>query len=106
MELKKRSEEASETPPLKEEKPKTRKQSQEAVIVYITILFTVVFLLTLLSYMMHQRENEDTINALTQSHTSTMAEMQTKIDSLETENEQLRARIAELENEKEVNSND
>ena len=86
--LKKRSEEAPETAPLETQKPE-RKGSLDAVIVYITILFTVIFLLTLLSYKMHQRETEETISEMTYEHTMSEQELRQTIAKLKEENARL-----------------
>lgn len=96
-----------------EEKPRTRKQSQESVIIYIVVLFTAVFLLIMLSYFMHQRQSEAAISDLTDEHTEYRLRTEESIAELQADNQRLRAeldaanaRIAELEKEKEVESND
>ena len=111
--LRKRSDEAAETPPLDTEQPKTKSQSEHSVIIYITILFTVVFLLTLLSYKMHQRESETAIDTLNKEHYTNIADLQSQITELkeeleekETENAHLRGIIRELEAENEEKRND
>ena len=96
-----------------EEKPRTKKQSQEAVIIYLVVLFTAVFLLIMLSYFMHQRQSEAAISDLTDEHTEYRLRTEESIAELQADNQRLRAeldaanaRIAELEKEKEVESND
>lgn len=88
--LKKRSEEAAETKPLDEnQKPQNPRRSQDSVIIYITILFTVIFLLTLLSYKMHQRESEQTITELTAEHSMSERELRLTIATLRQEKTEL-----------------
>lgn len=96
-----------------EEKPRTKKQSQESVIIYLVVLFTAVFLLIMLSYFMHQRQSEAAISDLTDEHTEYRLRTEESIAELQADNQRLRAeldaanaRIAELEKEKEVESND
>lgn len=96
-----------------EEKPRTRKQSQESVIIYLVVLFTAVFLLILLSYFMHQRQSEAELSNLSDQHTEYRLRTEESIAAMQAENERLRleleeahAKIEELEKEKEVQSND
>jgi cytoskeletal protein RodZ len=96
-----------------EEKPRTKKQSQESVIIYLVVLFTAVFLLILLSYFMHQRQNEAELSSLSDQHTEYRLRTEQSIAALQTENERLKAeleaanaKIEELEKEKEVQTND
>ena len=104
MVLKKRADgDAAETAPLETEKPKSKRKSQESVIVYITLLFTVAFLLILLSYFTHSRENENTISSLTEEHSEFRLKAQQDIEELQSRNVSLsdevktaQARIVEL----------
>lgn len=111
MTLKKRADEDEQDVKPLEEKPRTRKQSQESVIIYLVVLFTAVFLLILLSYFMHSRQSEETITSLSESHEAYMLRTEQSIAALEEENERLmreleaaNRRIEELE--KEVKTND
>ena len=99
MTLKKRSEGDTGEKELPVEKPKSHKKSQESVIIYIVVLFTIVFLLILLSYFMHQRESEDTITSLNEEHIEFREQAQSEIGRLTEENEQLRQRLSEAEEE-------
>lgn len=96
-----------------EEKPRTKKQSQESVIIYLVVLFTAVFLLILLSYFMHQRQNEAELTSLSDQHTEYRLRTEQSIAALQEENARLKAeletanaKIEELEKEKEVQTND
>ena len=96
-----------------EEKPRTKKQSQESVIIYLVVLFTAVFLLILLSYFMHQRQNEAELTSLSDQHTEYRLRTEQSIAALQEENTRLKAeletanaKIEELEKEKEVQTND
>ena len=93
MTLKKRSDGDTGEKELPVEKPESRKKSEQSVIVYITILFTVVFLLILLSYFMHQRENETTISNLQGEH----IEYQQEILKIEDENKKLKEKLDKSE---------
>lgn len=77
MKLQKRSEGASDAAPA-EETPSTGHKNKP-VIVYIMILFIVAFLLMALSFVMHQRSNEEVIGTL-QSSVSTLKELQESQD--------------------------
>lgn len=108
MQIHKRGDgDAQETAPLEEQKPKTKKQSQESVIVYVTILFTVAFLLVLLSYFMQQRKNEDALSDLTEAHSQFTIQAQQNIENLQNNNIELqnelnsaKEEIEKLEDEK------
>ena len=93
MTLKKRSDGDTGEKELPVEKPESRKKSEQSVIVYITILFSVVFLLILLSYFMHQRENETTISNLQGEH----IEYQQEILKIEDENKKLKEKLDKSE---------
>lgn len=81
-----------------EDQPRTRRQSQRTkksrVVTYLAILFAAAFLLLLLSYLMQQRANEQTITDLTQSLTSVHS-----LENLVTVNAQLQAENEQLQGE-------
>ena len=91
MTLKRRGDGYTGEKELPVEKPESRKKSEQSVIVYITILFSVVFLLILLSYFMHQRENETTISNLQGEH----IEFRQEIERIEGEKKDLETELAE-----------
>lgn len=86
MKLEKRSEGADDAAPAPEPSPSGRKN--KPVVVYIMVLFIVAFLLMALSFLMHQRSNEEVIGTL-QSSVTTLQELQKSQD----ENIQLRSRL-------------
>lgn len=93
MNLKKRTDvDEQDVKPL-EEKPRTRKQSQESVIVYLIVLFSAVFLLILISYFMHQRQNEAAISDLTDEHAEYRLKAEENMQTLLDENQRLRAEL-------------
>lgn len=96
MKLKKRSDGDTGEAELPSEKPKSRKSKQNAVIVYIVLLFTAVFLLILLSYFMHSRESENTISSLYESQSEFRREAEAEISRLKEENEVLQREVDEL----------
>lgn len=69
-----------------------RPHKRLSVMNYLTILFAAAFLLLLLSYLMQQRTNSETIEGLKQS----VSAMQS-IDSLQKEKEGLESQVALLE---------
>lgn len=77
MKLQKRSAGAEDAAPAPETSPNGRKN--KPVIVYIMILFIVAFLLMALSFLMHQRSNEEVIGTL-QSSVTTLQELQESQD--------------------------
>lgn len=106
MKLHKRGDgDAIETAPLDENKPKSKKKSEQSVIIYVTILFTVAFLLVLLSYFMQQRRNEDTISDITEEHTQWTMQAQQNIERLQNDNFALQEKLeTALEENKELES--
>jgi len=86
LKFKKRSEGADAGSPLPAETPKSKQKTQESVIIYIAILFTVAFLLILLSYFMQQRRSEDTISTLTQTHNQFSSQALENIEELQNKN--------------------
>ncbi len=86
MKLEKRSAGAEDAAPAPE--PPSNGQKSKPVIVYIMILFIVAFLLMALSFLMHQRSNEEVIGTL-QSSVSTLQELQESQD----ENMQLQSQL-------------
>ncbi|MBQ4381586.1 MAG: hypothetical protein II794_02475 [Oscillospiraceae bacterium] len=104
IELHKRSEGQEDKTALPETNS-SRKATQSGVILYITILFTVVFLLILLSYFMHSRQSENTITELQEDHAEFRRSAEEEIERLTDENRRLQElltqaqdRIKELEN--------
>lgn len=77
MKLQKRSTGAEDAAPAPETSLSGRKN--KPVIVYIMILFIVAFLLMALSFLMHQRSNEEVIGTL-QSSVTTLQELQDSQD--------------------------
>lgn len=88
---------AVETAPLEDSKPKSRKKSQQSVIVYVTLLFTFACLLVLLSYFMQQRKNEDAMSDLTEQHTQFTAQAQQNIENLQNMNIDLQTQLEEAQ---------
>lgn len=102
IELKKRGDgDATETPPLPQEKPKSRKKTQESVIIYITLLFAVAFLLILLSYFTHSRKSENEITTLTEEHTEFKLKAQQDISDLQSRNISLQTELEAAQSEAE-----
>lgn len=102
MKLHKRGDgDAVETAPLEDNRPKSKKKSEQSVIVYVTILFTVAFLLVLLSYFMQQRKNEDTISDMTEEHTQITMQAQQNIEKLQNDNLTLQQKLASAQEENE-----
>ena len=93
-----------ETPPRENSNPQRRSRSQQkrrqrSVFQYITILFAAAFVLLLFTFIMERRQNEllqqenqEQINNLQQSVTAVQS-----LDNLYKENEALRDRVDELE---------
>lgn len=101
MKLHKRGDgDAVETAPLDDNKPKSKKKSEQSVIIYVTILFTVAFLLVLLSYFMQQRRNEDTISDINKEHTQITMQAQQNIEKLQTDNLKLQGELTEAAEER------
>ena len=91
MKLEKRSAGAGDAAPAPETCPPGGKKNKP-VVVYIMILFIVAFLLMALSFLMHQRSNEEVIGTL-QSSVTTLQELQKSQD----ENLRLHARLEDAE---------
>ena len=71
--------------------------SRRSVLIYLVILFAVAFVLLLLSYIMQQRNSEETIDGLKQS----VSAMQSAQDAYE-ENTLLRQQLEQLEQQAET----
>lgn len=84
-------------PSLQHQAEHTRPRRRISVMGYLLILFVVAFLLLLLAYFQQQRVNADTSNALQQS-VSAVQSIQNLID----DNEALRSRVADLEDQVEA----
>lgn len=69
-----------------------QKRSRPSILNYLAILFAVAFLLLLMAYFQQQRQNSETADALKRSESTVQS-----IQNVMAENEQLRARVAELE---------
>ena len=92
---------ATEKAPLDEkEAPKSQRKSEQSVIVYVTILFTVAFLLVLLSYFIQQRRNANTIDSINEEHSQATMQAQINIDKLQNYSLKLETEIDELEDDK------
>lgn len=96
MKFKRRGDGAGADSSIPAEAPKSRQKTQESVIIYIAILFTVAFLLILLSHFMQQRRSEDTINSLTQSHNQFSSQALANIEELQNQNLALKTETEDL----------
>lgn len=103
MKLEKRSAGAEDAAPAAETSPNGHKN--KPVIIYIMVLFIVAFLLMALSFLMHQRSNEEVIGTL-QSSVSTLQELQesqdknvqlqSQLDDANKQAEELQSQLDEL----------
>ena len=109
MSLEKRSAGAGDAASAPEIHP-PRGKKNKPVVVYIMVLFIVAFLLMALSFLMHQRSNEEVIGTL-QSSVTTLQELQksqdenlrlhTRLEDVEKQARELEAQLKELETAKE-----
>lgn len=100
MKLEKRSEGADDGTPV-QPSPASAGKRNKPVIVYIMILFIVAFLLMALSFLSHQRSNEEVIGSL-QSSMSTLQELQAAKDealALQEELDKANAQISGLQSQ-------
>lgn len=86
----KRGRRDKQTPPTPSGEKK--KRSRPSILNYLAILFAVAFLLLLMAYFQQQRQNAETADALQKSASAVQS-----VQNVMAENEQLRARVAELE---------
>ncbi|MGE4484356.1 MAG: hypothetical protein AB7C97_04465 [Oscillospiraceae bacterium] len=86
--------ESGETP---QEKP--RDGQKYSVFMYITVMFTVVVCLILLSYFIQQRNNSETIASLTQQHAEFSTTALQKIENLQDTNIELVEKVDKYENQ-------
>jgi len=74
-----------------------RKKSENAVLVYVIVLFSVVLALIILSYFIQQRRNSDAISSLNQQHTEFTNQANQNIEDLQNKNQELTKQLAESE---------
>lgn len=79
--------------PLQHEAEHARPGKKNAVLFYLVILFAAAFLLLLLSYFMQQRTNQERVDHLQQTSNSAVQ----TLDNMLKENDELKLRSAELE---------
>ncbi len=79
--------------PLQHEAEHAKPGKKNAVLFYLVILFAAAFLLLLLSYFMQQRTNQERVDHLEQTSNSAVQ----TLDNMLKENEELKLRNAELE---------
>lgn len=85
-----------------DEAPALNEQKKNALLRYMAILFGLAFLLVLLSFLIQMRDSRETISDLSQSNASALqnaGKLQDDNMSLLLENEELRERLASLEDE-------
>ncbi|NCB52483.1 MAG: hypothetical protein EOM54_11495 [Clostridia bacterium] len=99
--------ENTESGEIKKEKP--RDGQKYSVFMYITVMFSVVVCLILLSYFIQQRNNSETIESLTQQHAEFSSTALEKIENLQNTNialiekaDKYESRISDLEEEERV----
>lgn len=73
-----------------------KKQSESAVLRYVTVFFVIVMAVLLLSYFIQQRQSADTIDSLTAKHSEFSIQAMENIEKLQDTNREL---TAELEDE-------
>ena len=104
MKFEKRSDAPAEAQPAaKEDAAKSPAKREASVLIYTVVLFVVALALIALSYMIQQRNTNDTINNLTEQHGEIQSQALRNIEELQNtnlalreENEQLRLQIEDL----------
>jgi len=76
---------------------KERSGQKYSVFLYVSIMFTVVICIILLSYFVQQRNNSETIETLTEQHTQFSTSALQKIENLQNTNLTLTEKTAEQE---------
>ena len=79
--------------------PKTMKKRQQAVLIYVAVMFIVALGLIVLSYFIQQRRTSDTINSLTEQHSQFSTQALQNIEELQNSNIELRDQLEEKEDE-------
>lgn len=86
---------SEERSPAPEKQTPNRKPSRSTLVAYLLVLFTVAFLLLLMSYFMQQRANDQTVIEGLQQNASALQITR----SIQEQNETLRQQVADLEQE-------
>ena len=81
------------------EKEKSREGQKYSVFLYISIMFTVVVCMILLSYFIQLRNNSETIASLTQQHAAFSSSALQRIENLQDTNVELIEKVDKYENQ-------